>query len=64
MYFNYHAKIKKMISQGEFVRFEIVDNYHGIKPAMLLYFKNHPPLPVREHRFDEYFKIIERLDKK
>lgn len=64
MYFNYHAKIKKLISQGEFVRFEIVDNYSGIKPAMILYFKNHPPMPVREHRFDEYLKIFEMLGKK
>lgn len=60
-YFNYHAKIKRLISQGEFVRFEIVDNYNGIKPAMILYFKNNRPMPVREYRFDEYLQIFENL---
>ena len=64
-YFNYHAKIKRLILQGEFLRFEIVENYNGIKPAMVLYFKNHKPMPVREYRFDEYFKLFNTLgDKK
>lgn len=63
MYFNYHAKIKKLISEGEFVKFEILENYHGIKPAMLIFFKNHPPMPVREHRFEEYFKLFDSLPK-
>ena len=57
-YFNYHSKIKKLINAGELVRFEIVDEYHSISPAMILYFKNHPPMPVREHHFDEYLKIM------
>lgn len=61
MYFNYHAKIKKLINQGELVKFEIVQNYHGIKPAMVLYFKNYPPMPVREYRFEEYLNLIENL---
>lgn len=61
MYFNYHAKIKKLINQGELVKFEIVENYHGIKPAMILHFKNNPPMPVREYRFEEYLNIIENL---
>lgn len=60
-YFNYHAKIKKLINNGEFLRFEIVDEYHGIKPAMIIYFKNHPPMPVREHRFKEYLELFEKM---
>ncbi len=61
MYFNYHAKIKKLILSGELIRFEIVENYHNIKPAMVLYFKNNPPMPIREHRFLEYFELFEKL---
>lgn len=34
MYFNYHAKIKKLIAKGEFLRFEIVENYNNISPAL------------------------------
>ncbi len=62
-YFNYHAKIKKLIESGEFESFKIVDEYHGIKPAMIIFFKHNPPMPVREHRFDEYLKIFENLSK-
>lgn len=57
-YFNYHSKIKKLIDQGELERFEIVDEYHSISPAMVLYFKNHAPMPVREHHFEEYLKLF------
>lgn len=57
-YFNYHGKIKKLIDNGELERFEIVDEYHNISPAMILYFKNHAPMPVREHHFDEYLEIM------
>lgn len=57
-YFNYHGKIKKLIDAGELERFEIVDEYHNISPAMILYFKNHAPMPVREQHFDEYLKIM------
>lgn len=61
-YFNYHAKVKKLISQGELVYYEIVENYHNISPCMILYFKNNPPMPIREHRFQEYFDIIKSIE--
>ena len=50
MYFNYHAKLKKLIVDGHLVRFETVENYNGISPALVLYFDNAPPMPVREHK--------------
>ena len=58
MYFNYHAKVKSLIKSGELIKFEFVENYNGIKPAMVLYFKNHSPMPIREYRFEEYLKFI------
>ena len=58
MYFNYHSKVKKIIDEDIVVKIEIVDEYHGIKPAMILYFKNHPPMPIREHKWDEYISIL------
>ena len=57
-YFNYHAKVKKLISHGELISFEIVEKYHNISPCMILYFKNHPPMPIREHHFQEYLNFI------
>ena len=64
MYFNYHAKLKKLIVDGHLVRFETLENYNGISPALVLYFDNAPPMPVREHKWEEYFKLIDKASGK
>lgn len=64
MYYNYHAQIKKLILSGELKSFEIVSRYNGISPALVLYFKNHRPMPIREYRWQEYFDLIENKDKR
>lgn len=51
-YFNYHAKAKSLIADGHLTKFEIVDNWNGISPALVLYFDNNRPMPIREYRFD------------
>ncbi len=61
MYFNYHSKVKQVIENDTITKIEIVDNHNGIKPAMLIYFKNHPPMPIREHKWDEYINYILNL---
>lgn len=57
-YFNYHAKAKNLIAEGHLVDYEIVDNWNGIKPALVLYFDNNKPMPIREYRFDEYMELL------
>lgn len=57
-YFNYHAKAKKLISEGHLTSYEIVPNWNGIRPALVLYFDNNRPMPIREHKFDEYMMIL------
>lgn len=57
-YFNYHAKAKKLISQGYLIHYEFVDNWNGIKPALVLYFENVNPMPIREYRWQEYLPLI------
>lgn len=57
-YFNYHAKAKKLINDGELVKFEFMDNWNGIKPALVLYFKEDKPMPIREYRWPEYLPLI------
>jgi hypothetical protein len=57
-YFNYHAKAKNLIEAGHLTKFEIVKNWNGISPALVLYFDNSKPMPIREYRFDEYFNIL------
>ena len=57
-YFNYHAKAKNLIASGHLVRFEIVPKWGNIAPAMVLYFDNNRPMPIRRYRFDEYMEIL------
>lgn len=58
-YFNYHAKAKKLISDGHLVKFEIVPKWNSISTALVLYFDNNKPMPIREYRFDEYLKLLQ-----
>lgn len=57
-YFNYHAKVKNLIQTGHLTDYKIVNNWNGIRPALVLYFDNNRPMPIREHRFDEYMMIL------
>lgn len=59
-YYNYHAAAGKLIDEGHLVKMEIVDQWNSIKPALVLYFDNHRPMPIRNHRWDEYLRFGER----
>lgn len=59
-FFNYHAKAKNLIKAGFLINYEIVDDYNGIKPALVLYFKNNRPMPIRKHRWNEYLEILNK----
>ncbi|MBO5395031.1 MAG: thermostable hemolysin delta-VPH [Clostridia bacterium] len=63
MYFNYHAKVKRLILEGRLTGYEFVDEYHGIKPALVLYFKDARPMPIRDYMWEEYLPILEKFDK-
>ena len=56
-YYNYHAKAKQLIADGHLVNMEIVDKWNAIEPALVLYFDNHKPMPIRQYRWDEYLEI-------
>lgn len=58
-YFNYHAKAKNLIATGHLVCFKIVPKWGNISPALVLYFDNNRPMPIREYRFDEYLKLLQ-----
>ena len=58
MYYNYHAKAKQLIIDGHLIRYEIVDRWNNITPALVLYFDNHKPMPIREYRWDEYKDLL------
>lgn len=59
-YFNYHAKAQNLIKTGHCVKAQVVNRYKDICPALVLYFDNHIPMPVRLHRFDEYFALLKQ----
>lgn len=61
-YFNYHAKAKKLINDKELEKWEIVDSWNNIKPALVLYFKNSSPMPIREYRWKEYMELLDKYD--
>ena len=60
MYLKKKKKIKKLIADGHLARFEIVENHNGISPAMVLYLDNCKLMPVREYKWGEYFKLIDK----
>jgi len=53
-YYNYHAQAKQLIADGHLVKMEIVERWNAIAPALVLYFDNHRPMPIRQYRWDEY----------
>jgi|TARA_B110000261_G_scaffold163204_1_gene208686 hypothetical protein len=58
----YHNKIKQRIHNNELERFEYVENYKAISPCLLLHFSTDPKVrPIREHRFNEYDEILNKL---
>ncbi|MNP50580.1 hypothetical protein D3C76_1448530 [compost metagenome] len=59
-YFNYHAKIKNLILSKELTHWEIVESWNNIKPALVLYFKNNKPMPIREYRWNEYSDLLNK----
>lgn len=63
MYFNYHAKAKRLILEGHLLYYKIVKSYNGISPALILYFDSSKPMPIRNYHWQEYIELIEKVDK-
>ena len=58
MYFNYHAKAKQLIAEGHLTSFEIMEKWNSISPALVLFFDNHKPMPIRQYRWDDYVNLL------
>ena len=61
MYFSYHAKVKRLINTGQVTKYEIVDDWNGIKPALVIFFLTAPPMPIRLNRWGEYLPLLEKI---
>lgn len=60
-YYNYHAQCKKLIRSRHLIGVSILPTYKHITPAMVFYFDNHKPMPIREYKWNEYYPLIEEL---
>jgi len=58
MYYNYHAQIKKLIKENKLIGYKYVESWNNISPALVLFFSNHKPMPIRKNKWQEYEKII------
>lgn len=57
----YHNKVKQRIKNNELISYEYVTKYKSISPCLLLHFSSEPSVrPIREHRFEEYEKILNK----
>lgn len=61
-YYNYHAVAKRLILEGKLIKYEFRDEYHGIKPALVLFFENRKPMPIRSYRWEEYLPFLINLE--
>lgn len=64
MYFNYHAKVKRLILEGKLKGYEFLDEYNGISPVLLLHFEDCRSMPIRDYMWEEYLPYIMAFDDK
>lgn len=57
-YYNYHAIAKRLIEDNHLIAVSVFPEYKNIRPAMVFYFDNHRPIPIREYMWDDYLDKI------
>ena len=57
-YYNYHAIASNLIKTGHCTHANLTEKYNSLSPALVLYFDNHKPMPVRENKFSLYFSLL------
>jgi hypothetical protein len=61
-YFNYHAKAKNLIAEGHLTKY-IFGSWNKVENALVLFFDNSKPMPIREHKHSEYLELIQKMKK-
>ena len=59
-YFNFHAKAKRLIEQDYCISASIFSSYNHIRPALVLYFENNIPIPIRDYMWKDYLPLLEK----
>lgn len=58
-YFNYHAIAKNLIKANHCISCSVFSKYKHIYPALVLYFDNHRPIPIREYMWQDYITLLD-----
>ena len=61
-YYNYHAIAKRLIETNHLLSASIFSRYHHISPALVLYFDNHRPVPIRQYMWSDYIPLVKSKD--
>ena len=61
-YYNYHAIARNLLNSNHCIAVSIFPQYHHISPALVLYFDNHKPIPIREYMWHNYLPKIKELN--
>ncbi|MBO4937304.1 MAG: thermostable hemolysin delta-VPH [Clostridia bacterium] len=62
-YYNYHGIAKRLIKEGHLLSYSIMPKWNDISPALVLFFDNHNPMPIREYHWEDYLKLIHIMQK-
>lgn len=57
-YYNYHATAINLIKSNHCLKAEIKNKHNKISPALVLYFDNHKPMPIRDYKWNNYFFLL------
>ena len=57
-YYNYHAIAMNLIKSGHCIKAELKEKHNHISPALILFFDNHTPMPIRQESFEKYFALL------
>ena len=58
MYYNYHARVKNLIATGHMTEYVFVEKWNKIEPALVIFFDNHRPMPIKKERWQQYAVIL------
>lgn len=61
-YYNYHAVATNLIKTGHCTHTILKEKHNKISPALVLYFNNHPPMPIRKESFEKYIFLLKFYD--
>jgi len=61
-FFNYHAKASNLIKTQHCKSAELTKKHNNISPALVLYFDNHIPMPIRQDKWQYYFILLEQFN--